>query len=959
MTEMDPGLTGGGEATYSRSGDTFMNEGAAATADRAPAATRPEARDPFEGRPHRELTPEEAQNYWERFERSRGGLNDQDIARRNAAVAGTIPTQVFLDEQGNDIFPGIDAEGINDPDALREVRAMNQYHDTGREVSDNMVLDSIRRLTDKRSQLQEELAAETDPIQRRMREDEIRQVQAAINRIGRYASARSQRRNEDIQLERKARNFSAEDVAKILRGPDSAREELFESIFAGVDARPGTEYRSALGLEAGSKLDEFMTLLNEAEFEGDEIDVAKERDKLHNHYSTRQSIREFLHNANWAVGKGGGDIQEFAKVMSTAQSEYVDTIFTDPLVGTAVHMFEQAFMQIRAENNGQLPYEKLVWNEHRKDSTGDLNPGNELEDRVWALMRRVLESGVIKDERGNPIRTVAPWRFKRAIVWARGWGVASLRFPEIAAEARLPEEDVFSDSTTKAKRFGSIYGEAIARYLDPFEHIIEKFNISGEHRALLYFFLTGDKSKFQSKEQLREALEMKSHLEGKDKRFIDIINLFRTGGPFSRTSWRTQTAMENVETEDIRNFGLAIREVRLSGDVSDELTAMERELVEEQMGAEIRQRVSEDPKWRRRSDEEKEGEVNRRIAEEIKERLSHKDEETKLSLEDQYKLDKRLGIWDDALKTNPLRVMWIWDQKSPGKRVTLLSESLGITEGEALSILPQVEEDIMIIQEDASVRMSRHEVDLDVEEVLDYDLITEEGRRGRAHAYIAAIRREARDDNYKRIKDLFEQTKVEGGAFPFVIGMEDIPFNDLEFVNAGGRGVLARRMNDFANAATAANELVGLLQKIPTTHEIKPLIESLDAIKKAVENYDLDIALDINRFIAEGVIRVYDKKLLARLPLGIGTIIGLEGKSSFAQEVLGREAMAWDETDKFNFTRHLRLNELVRGKDVDDLRKAVGATYTNVAIDAFRTYGQLVLMLLAFQFAKSVVEEKR
>ena len=91
-------------------------------------------------------------------------------------------------------------------------------------------------------------------------------------------------------------------------------------------------------------------------------------------------------------------------------------------------------------------------------------------------------------------------------------------------------------------------------------------------------------------------------------------------------------------------------------------------------------------------------------------------------------------------------------------------------------------------------------------EMLSYDIIggnnpTSEDieRRTRVRQYVAKIRQEGRGEknDYRIIKSFFEKTPVEGSPFPFIIGMEDIPFSDFNFINAGGRG-FARRINDFA-----------------------------------------------------------------------------------------------------------------------------------------------------------------
>jgi hypothetical protein len=316
-------------------------------------------------------------------------------------------------------------------------------------------------------------------------------------------------------------------------------------------------------------------------------------------------------------------------------------------------------------------------------------------------------------------------------------------------------------------------------------------------------------------------------------------------------------------------------------------------------------------------------------------------------------------------------VMWTLEAKEPGKRLQFLREALGnIPEDQAKALLPQVEQDLMIIQENTVLLQSLPQNDprritYNDPEMLKYDIIggnnptlADSERQRRVRLYVEKIRQEANANNHRLIESFFEKTSAEGTPFPFVIGMEDVPFSDFNFINTGGRGFF-RRINDYGASVKATNELTGLILKIPTTHNIGPLIESIAKIKEAVSNYDRRIAMEILPFIEEGIMRVYDKNVLARLPGGIGTIVSLLKDSSFAQKSFSREAMAWDEGDKFNFTRHLMQNNLADRKDIGKLRKRMGATFANLGVDILRTYGQLALLLLAYEMGKRVVPSEK
>ncbi|HBB76672.1 MAG: hypothetical protein A2186_01850 [Candidatus Levybacteria bacterium RIFOXYA1_FULL_41_10] len=717
---------------------------------------------------------------------------------------------------------------------------------------------------------------------------------------------------------------------------EEERLRIFEEIFVGADAKYTMHFREALSLEDQSTISNFFHLLHNVRVYENGIEITdnvKKREKVRqvrqdvfNEFTNRLALREIYHNVHWAAS-GGGDEQAFVQAVENWESVHVDLTFRDPLVPLALHMYEQAFQQIKADNGGQLPYEELAWNPKTHSSN--------LENRVWKLMRRQVPANTPE------------WKLRSAVIMARGFGVASLRFPEIAAQARLPEGGPMSSVTERASRLGSIYGEKISRYLDPLEHIIEKFAIGEENRAWLYFFLTGEKSHFESKEQLDLALKMAAQLQGEDKRLIDIINLFRAGGPFSNSSWRLFMAMKDFTPEQIRISGVGVREARLSGDVEQRM----------------RDEVAAHPDWAGKEPSDQEREARRRLKVEV---VVGGREITEM---DRRMHDERLAMWQDALKSNPLRVMWQWEEKSPGKRIEFLAEAIlagtpGLTPAQAEALakanLSQAEEDLITIQEDTVKRLHRKSNPLTyaAPEMLNYNLIRNPQRRERVRLYVEKIRQKAAEKNYAFFESIFKKADVQGSPFPFFIGYEDMPLSDFDFINTGGRA-FARRINDFANGAKASNELMGLLEDVPKINSIEPILERLDNMKKAMSQYDWKIAMEVTPYILRGIIRFYDKYAAARLPLGIGTLVGLTTDSSFAQEVFGREAMALDEGDKFNVTRHALRRQLASKEEIKKIRAELGASLGNVGIDVIRTYGQLAALLLMYRFAQDVSKEEK
>ena len=94
------------------------------------------------------------------------------------------------------------------------------------------------------------------------------------------------------------------------------------------------------------------------------------------------------------------------------------------------------------------------------------------------------------------------------------------------------------------------------------------------------------------------------------------------------------------------------------------------------------------------------------------------------------------------------------------------------------------------------------------------------------------------------------------------------------------------------------------------------------------------------------------------MPLGLGTLRGLTGDTSFMQTIKGRKAMSWDEGDKYRFTDHLLLNSLIQKEEWGKLRWRVGATMFHAGYDFVRTYGQLLLLLMLIEFTQRTAKGK-
>jgi hypothetical protein len=151
---------------------------------------------------------------------------------------------------------------------------------------------------------------------------------------------------------------------------------------------------------------------------------------------------------------------------------------------------------------------------------------------------------------------------------------------------------------------------------------------------------------------------------------------------------------------------------------------------------------------------------------------------------------------------------------------------------------------------------------------------------------------------------------------------------------------------------------MNLISGIGTAQNMETMVQHLVKIKDSLSKVDAELAQELMFPLAEGVIRMYKKDALAKMPFAIGTFIGMTGDTSFVQRYKGMGAMTIDEGDIYAFTKHLTQNSLVSMKEIERFRRKVGGTVFHAGLDFFRTYGQLLLLIMAIEFASRTAKGK-
>lgn len=743
-----------------------------------------------------------------------------------------------------------------------------------------------------------------------------------------------------------------------------ALDELFNRMFEYADQGLREDFREAFGIgsrekelfrqELSNMIDEYTKQMLSAP---DNATRVMNRDKVAivqkfiEKYDAEYTTRELLHNI-FFIAETEREFEEFAKYIKNFQSGFADlAFFQSPEVEAALRVREQVLYELRRENDGYLPPELVTFSTGRGET--------EWEKRTREIMNELNDKGYFTPQ-GEAQGPVKEWKINRAMSLSRGLGMALLRFPEISAESSLrgPAQDYQVQS--------SIPWEKLAWDLNPLDHKIKRYNMGREVKAIFYAARKRTKKgllNFWSQDELKAAIQQDAVMVlgsmGNDTRIVDMRNLFRTGGPFSHTGWRTYLAALKKDRSELkdslkRNPGLAINMIFNRYEISG-------------LGAERYNFYLE----------------NKDVPMDDDERAELWEQRVK-----ELKAGGPLGLTGNEAWKRAEKESWIKSaDRTPHVilRILLDEANVLLTKRERNAFIVRIENEMGCKITSDEFTKVEHALELAKEHLMkrrrdalvarrafgdeddkltpeDFLQIDDEHVRERAEKLHRLISGEMRT-NKKLLDNIFE--RVDGRMFPYAVTAQDIPWGEFTFGQTGARGFFTRKVNDAEEVAKADVEMEFLLKHL---HEFKSPEEVVEQLKKIfyhAEIYDYERAQDAIKDLAIGIIRYYSKDGILKIPI-LGEIMSpinalLARGDSYAQSVGGGQAMAWDSDDIYAFTEQLRqiFKGEKEGRDiVEAIRRETGGTIFHAIGKKTKVAIYLLALFLSYEMINKLISEK-
>jgi len=252
-------------------------------------------------------------------------------------------------------------------------------------------------------------------------------------------------------------------------------------------------------------------------------------------------------------------IENFNKTLGMFQNEYTSHVMSIPAVVAAFRSYETVLRSIMSSNDGYIPPSLIEYNAAKKGSFWD--------QRAREMLKNMIAMGVIPDLArdpdtylhkveadgytlclGDPLNKHFPDddEISMYMVLAKGFGMASARYLEMFANAKIPGSD---HPERGIAGFRSIPYEGIARGLNYMSTFINKWK-SGAYKYFYLFNQLVPRNKTISLGDSREAAEayllyqndpeaFKKKFGPEAKRFIDSTNFSGISSAIGKeTLWR-------------------------------------------------------------------------------------------------------------------------------------------------------------------------------------------------------------------------------------------------------------------------------------------------------------------------------------------------------------------------------------------------------------------------------------
>lgn len=816
--------------------------------------------------------------------------------------------------------------------------------------------------------------------QRAYRESILGQIQEIV---GEAEEEREEERRIGWYGERKLIRSDKEMIKREIKdmvergGKGEEIDYLFNRMFDRAETNPRKSFENAMDSAGRKEYTDFTNYLNELREKATSGGEKEQIAILIQRYSAEHEMRRILHDA-YFIAETGGEAKDFAGYTSQFASEFLDMAFLEaPEVEVALRLREQALYQIKRENNGRIPYEKVAF-----IAEAGKKGKSEWDDRSKKMLEDANKKGILGRE------PLPEWKVERALAISRGLGMVLLRFPSIVAECPL---NVPVSGTPEA--LVSIPWEKISWELNPLDHKVKRYDIGGKMKAIFYASIKRKKPWYQpwNQDELDRALDFDavSSLAGFDdeERAIDERNLCKIGGWETHSTWRAWDAALTEDFGQLRKF--------LGKDAGLAINSLFNRYEIKELGKEKKDFFA-------RYKEEHPDAVERNLRDAWKKKEEElKAEKGSESIDAKWR-DKELKDWQGAASRIPAVVFRVLTDPAnrllrPKERDDLLKEIFGSRWRDQVYI-SEIESALSLAKENL---MKRRREDKDFTEVKDtlleedFAVIGNADLEKKARNFQRVVKdllvnkeewmKKRREDARKEGKNLTDKDlgeewkkyeingvkiaklqdaifkKIEDRRFPFGVTTEDLPYGEFCFAQTGGRGVITRRNADWyqdvqANEAIF-NELLCQLKIYKSPEEI---VAQLFKIYNFARVHDEGRAQDLVVFLARGIIRLYEKDGILKIPIfgEVQQIINAirHRGSSFAQTIYGGKAMEWEADDIHFFTEQLR--QIIDFDKVKQLRKETGGTLWHAILKKTKVALYLLLLFGTYEMIEQFLKQK-
>ena len=801
------------------------------------------------------------------------------------------------------------------------------------------------------------------------------------------------------------------------------REEYFNDLYAIVDSRPYDFWQTAFDpLTDGAKEHHFnQTLLLSAKRRWDEIEAghrqygsanitgdkikAALKEKYSEKYQDREvseedlievsreiaadferlqrerQVRRTLHDVNAVLYLPQVKAEELFANMSQFDSTSGDLALSITGVREMMNIYENVLREIMAENDGWLPSERvlgkastIIKGEKGNEKSVRVFSRSEAETRTKERFRKLADAGLLvtraKTKNEDNVWEAAieggleDWEVDRVFTLARGMMIMEERLISLAAESKLPANEV---------RYASGFLQPIIQSTSVYAHLVTKWGITQEAMAAYLFpeSVVGNQSPAVLRQLkkarnffsgwdpgvLKEAFE--SYKENPEMLFESLDKTFylgrrnpnRAGDIYTWISWR------GVPKPDVPSM---IQDFLVSGQ-----ERMRERWERDHPGTPIPGKyLNEYEKWtgtgfrfeklrgalsgfdspngKDRSDFKKAFEQAKPLIGRMVDLQPHRIYLVSRWVRERVDRD----LTDEQFKHTSLDLenLSMVESAFLNSRETLLDKGIGFDEA-------SLDAKKMVDNEGNPSDFYELAIKNDYKDKDGNVIFTAAQQIQRAKDLAKAIKKDfEREKKRKDHKNQYWKEFIFKREFShgYVLWSGDTPADEYNFSALGATGGFVRRATDNDHQVKAATAELTLLDNLKNIQTPDQLAQALFEVFSHIDKYERGKAQQAIADKAEGFIKFFKSNWMTNIPgYKLLPLPKDMKRASFAQMMYGREAPIWESSDINLFLRRLKDKKMITEEQEKLLKDKTGATIKHVSGEAVITFAQLIALALA------------